>query len=116
MTIEPSNRRKGEHYRWGDGCEGWHLHRSPQVSVTEEILPPEKGDVMHYHEYARQVFYVLSGRMRMDLADQVVRLRAGDCLVVPPFVQHRICNYGRSPLRILLVSTPSQAADRIVVS
>ena len=35
-----ANRQNAPHYRWGDGCDGWHLVRAPQLSVIQERMPP----------------------------------------------------------------------------
>lgn len=26
----------GEHYTWGEGCDGWHLAKTPGLSVIRE--------------------------------------------------------------------------------
>jgi hypothetical protein len=33
------SRENAEHYRWGDDCDGWHLVKSDDLSVIEELIP-----------------------------------------------------------------------------
>ncbi|MFE3073100.1 cupin domain-containing protein [Streptomyces sp. NPDC059247] len=46
------------------------------------------GAPAHFHTKATEMFFVLSGRMRILLHDQVVTLGTGDFLTVPPNVPH----------------------------
>ena len=32
-----------EHYVWGDGCDGWHLLKHPDLSVIQERVPADRG-------------------------------------------------------------------------
>src|SRR5207248_173364 len=42
-------RDTAEHYRWGQGCEGWHLLKHADLSVIRERMPPKTSEVNHYH-------------------------------------------------------------------
>jgi mannose-6-phosphate isomerase-like protein (cupin superfamily) len=50
-----------EHYTWGDVCDGWHLLKRDDMSVIQECVPVGAAEIMHYHNRARQFFYVLQG-------------------------------------------------------
>jgi len=65
-----------EHYVWGDGCDGWHLLRDPQLSVIRERVPPGKGEVLHSHDVAQQFFYIISGHASVELDGRLVQLDA----------------------------------------
>jgi len=41
--MEPVSTRNGEHYIWGDVCDGWHLARAAGLSVIEERMPSAAG-------------------------------------------------------------------------
>ncbi len=43
----------------------------------------------HHHEAEDELFYVLEGRLRMELRDRHVWLEPGEMLVVPRGVEHR---------------------------
>ena len=71
MTDQPSvpvDRRTASHYTWGDACDGWHLVRTPALSVIEERMPPRTSEARHYHRAAAQFFYVLRGRLSIEVA------------------------------------------------
>jgi len=34
-----------EHYLWGNGCDGWHLVKNPQLSVIQELTPAGTAEV-----------------------------------------------------------------------
>lgn len=107
-----SDRALAEHYRWGDGCDGWRLLARPDLSVIEECVPPGMGEVRHRHRRARQFFYVLSGHARIETEAGSIELGAGQGAHVPPGCPHRFHNPGSEPVRFLVVSAPSTAGDR----
>ncbi len=104
-----------EHYTWGDGCDGWHLVKRDDLSVIQERVAPGKSEVMHYHEHARQFFYVLKGTATLvfDTGDIVLREREG--VEVPPKVPHQLRNDSSEELEFLVVSAPKSHGDRIVI-
>ena len=109
------NVRTSEHYRWGEVCDGWRLLESPDLSVIQERIPPGAGEVRHYHDRARQVFFVLDGELQIELGDQHFRLAARDSLEVPPGAEHRVRNTGDVDAAFLVMSAPTTRGDRINV-
>jgi len=110
MTIV--NRTNAEHYRWGGACDGWRLLARADLSVIKERIPPGLGEVSHFHERARQLFYVLSGRLAIELPEGVMELQPGDSLEVPPRTVHRVHNPFAEEATFLVISSPSTASDR----
>ena len=45
--------------------------------------------VWHSHQHEDELFYVLSGELRMEFRDRVVTLQPGEMIVVPRGVEHR---------------------------
>lgn len=45
--------------------------------------------VWHSHRHEDELFYVLSGELRMEFRDRVVTLQPGEIIVVPRGVEHR---------------------------
>lgn len=106
------SRENAEHYSWGEACDGWRLLSRPELSVIEERIPPGRGEVSHFHNHARQLFYVLSGRLKVDLPDESVEVRQGQSLEIPPVVVHRVHNPFESDAVFLVVSSPTTQGDR----
>ena len=110
-TVSIAN---GEHYVWGEGCDGWHLAKTPGLSVIRERVPPGGAEVRHYHGKAEQFFYVLSGVATMETDNGVFKIEADHGLHVPAGVLHRLSNAGGVDLVFLVISTPPSHGDRVV--
>ena len=40
MIKMKTSKRNSEHYHWGNNCSGWHLVKSENLSIIEELMPP----------------------------------------------------------------------------
>lgn len=109
-TVSTGN---AEHYRWGHGCDGWHLLAGEDLSVIEERMPPGAVEVRHRHAQSRQFFYALEGKLTLELDGQVYHLQNGQGLHVPPGAAHQARNESSANTRFLVVSTPRSHGDRI---
>jgi mannose-6-phosphate isomerase-like protein (cupin superfamily) len=110
MTV--IGRENAEHYVWGDRCDGWRLLARQDLSVIEERIPPGLGEVPHFHTHARQLFYVRSGGLRIDVHGESLTLRPGESLEVVPGATHRVHNPFEVDAVFLVISTPTTAGDR----
>jgi len=102
-----------EHYKWGNGCDGWVLLMNNDFSVIEEAMPPGTAEISHYHNDTRQFFYMLSGELIVTMADDSHTLPALSGLEVAPRVPHRVQNCGREVAKFLVISVPPSRNDRI---
>ena len=107
------NPKTVEHYRWGDVCEGWRLLARPDLSVIQERIPAGAGEVRHYHERARQLFFVLAGALEIELRGQAFTLATGDALEIPPGAPHLVRNVAADDASFLVVSAPTTDGDRV---
>ncbi len=103
------------HYSWGEGCDGWHLVRTEELSVIQEHMPPVTEEVRHYHEHARQFFYVLAGTATIEVDGVIHRLGVQDGIEIQPGTPHQLKNEGDSDLHFLVISQPPSHGDRILV-
>ncbi len=112
------SRSSAEHYRWGGAngvvSNGWHLVQTAELSVIEECMPPGAEEVRHFHERARQFFYVLSGELTMELEGEEHRLGAGTGLEIAPGLRHQAFNRSPGEVRFLVISQPRSHGDRLV--
>ena len=68
-----------------------------------------KGNVEHIHPNCEEVVYVLEGSVEHMLGEQQTRLEAGDLIVVPRGVPHRLFNDGSMPARTYIAfSSPDR--------
>jgi quercetin dioxygenase-like cupin family protein len=109
----PTARDRAPHYTWGDGCDGWHLVRDAALSVIEERMPPGTREARHRHARARQFFYVLRGRLAIEVEGRRHALGAGEGLEVPPGAAHEVRNDADAPAEFLVVSQPPGQGDRV---
>jgi mannose-6-phosphate isomerase-like protein (cupin superfamily) len=104
-----------DHYRWGNGCDGWHMVNHPSLSVIRERMPPGTSEVRHLHGQSRQFFFILSGTALLDVDGTSHDLGRGEGLEIPPGVPHQIFNRSPEPLEFLVVSHPHSHGDRVVL-
>ena len=112
MVISTEN---AEHYIWGGICDGWHLLKREDMSVIQERVPVGGAEVMHYHNVARQFFYVLEGEGKMVFEDHELILNKGQGLEISPRVKHQFKNQSNADVHFLVISSPTTKGDRINV-
>jgi mannose-6-phosphate isomerase-like protein (cupin superfamily) len=115
MTTMIQNTDNAEHYQWGQVCDGWRLLNRSELSVIQERIPPGAGEITHFHHRARQLFFVLSGTLQIQLGEQRFHLSTGDSLEVPPLAHHHVHNEGSVDATFLVVSAPTTQGDRVNV-
>ena len=112
MVISIEN---AEHYIWGEINDGWHLLKRDDISIIQEHVPAGSAEVMHFHNVARQFFYVLEGEGTMIFEDHEVTLSKGQGLEIPPQVKHQFRNRSDAEVHFLVISIPTTKGDRINV-
>jgi mannose-6-phosphate isomerase-like protein (cupin superfamily) len=106
------NVHTAQHYVWGGKCDGWRLLDRPGFSAIQERIPPGAGETRHYHRRARQLFFVLSGTLEVEVGDRLFRLQPHDSIEVEPGAMHRVANPCDEDVEFLLISVPSTRDDR----
>ena len=102
-----------EHYHWGEVCDGWRLLQRDGMSVIQERVPAGAAEVMHYHNTARQFFYILEGEGWMAFEDHDVLLKKGEGIEIKPQVKHQFKNQSGADVHFLVMSVPSTRGDRV---
>jgi uncharacterized cupin superfamily protein len=113
MPSSPTSRSTADHYRWGEGCDGWHLVRAVALSVIEERMPPGAREARHRHTTARQFFFVLAGELTMEVDGTRHRLTPRTGIEIAPGAAHQAINESDVDTEFLVVSTPPSHGDRI---
>ena len=109
----PVSRSSARHYTWANVCDGWRLIDTPGLSVVEERVPPGARETRHYHNEARQFFYVLSGTAVVGTEEREHQIPAGSGIEVGPGVHHKFMNRSEEDVVFLVISEPSTKADRV---
>ena len=102
-----------EHYVWGDVCDGWHLLNRDDLSVIQERAPAGGAEAKHYHNTARQFFYILEGQGEMTFEDKTISLKKGEGIEIAPKVKHQFKNQSDEDVHFLVISVPSTSGDRV---
>jgi mannose-6-phosphate isomerase-like protein (cupin superfamily) len=113
MPAKVISTANAEHYTWGNNCDGWYLVRAAELNIIEERMPPSASETRHYHERARQFFFVIEGELTMEIEHHEFRVKAGEGIEVSPGQRHQAMNRSRSPLRMVVTSQPPSHGDRI---
>lgn len=107
------SKENSEHYLWGDNCDGWHLVKSPKLSVIQECVPSGCSEVRHFHERSEQFFFVLSGIASLEVNGTMNRLEPQQGLHVPAGTPHQLKNEHTENLLFIVTSTPPSHRDRV---
>ncbi|MGE5702194.1 MAG: cupin domain-containing protein [Clostridia bacterium] len=110
MKISKGN---AEHYIWGSLCDGWHLVKQPELSIIHERMPHGTSEVRHYHEQARQFFFVLSGTATIEVNGEEIQLGVHEGVEIPPHVPHQMMNKSGADVEFLVISNPTSKGDRV---
>lgn len=63
--------------------------------------------VKHYHKQSTEVYYVLEGKGKLELDQEVVDLEPGVTVFIPPGVRHR----GYGDFKTIVIGTPAQTPE-----
>ncbi|HSU51642.1 MAG TPA: cupin domain-containing protein [Segetibacter sp.] len=102
-----------DYYKWGNQCEAWKLADNKDLSIKLEKMPPGTEEVLHYHNFSQQFFYVLKGRAVFEIDGVILIVHEKEGLHIEAGRRHRIMNKEEdTALEFLVCSQPSVGADR----
>jgi mannose-6-phosphate isomerase-like protein (cupin superfamily) len=81
--------------------------RSERHSVAHVVMPPGRFARRHYHPAAEESYHVLQGTGWVELGDDVRSLSAGESLLIPEGVPHKIANGSDEDLVFIVVCVPA---------
>lgn len=105
--------RNTVNYKWGDGCDGWHFLKTDGLAVIKERMPPNTSEKLHYHEEARQFFFILSGEAVFEIDGKNLSVSEHEGIFIEPLSKHKIMNNYDLDLEFLVISQPESHGDRI---
>jgi mannose-6-phosphate isomerase-like protein (cupin superfamily) len=86
-----------------------------QQSLAEATVPAGGETVEHYHHVAEEIYHLVSGAGRLRLAEEEAEVRAGDTIVIPAGVRHKLWNPGGEPLVLLCCCAPPYSHEDTVL-
>ena len=76
-------------------------------SLAEATVPAGAETVEHLHHKTEELYYFTAGRGRMRLGDEESDVSAGDCVVIPPGVRHKLWASPDADLVLLCCCAPA---------
>ncbi|HEX2984678.1 MAG TPA: cupin domain-containing protein [Ignavibacteriales bacterium] len=111
--MKAINESNAAHYKWGDSCDGWHFLQTNDLAVIKEKMPPHTAERLHYHEKARQFFFILSGEAVFEIEGKRYKAAANEGMHIEPKAKHKIINESGSDLKFIVISQPESHGDRV---
>jgi mannose-6-phosphate isomerase-like protein (cupin superfamily) len=85
-------------------------------SLAEATVPVGGATTAHYHREAEELYFFTAGSGRLRIGDAEREVRAGDCTVIPPGVEHKLWNTGEGPLVLLCCCAPAYSHEDTVLT
>lgn len=85
-------------------------------SLAEATIPPGGATTAHFHPVAEELYFLTQGTGRLRLGAEERGVRAGDCIVIPPGVEHKLTNTGDEELRLLCCCAPPYRHEDTVLT
>ena len=105
VALEPFDRPPLYGTRFGGLSEGT---AAKKLGAGYDVLAPGmRCCPYHFHHAQEEMFVILEGRGHLRVAGEMLPLRAGDVIFIPPGPEypHHIVNTSDAPLKYLSIST-----------
>jgi mannose-6-phosphate isomerase-like protein (cupin superfamily) len=119
--MDIRNRDRVESFTTKDGSEIRELlaHRNSCIakqSLAEARLPVGASTTPHYHPLTEEIYYILVGKGRMRIGEDIAWVGPGDAIAIPPGAEHEITNTGLETLVFLCCCAPAyEHADTVLI-
>jgi mannose-6-phosphate isomerase-like protein (cupin superfamily) len=88
---------------------------STNQSLAEAVVPPGGAIFEHFHRRTEEIYLFTAGSGRMRLGEEERAVRAGDCVVIPPGVRHKLWADESEPLVLLCCCAPPYSHEDTVL-
>jgi mannose-6-phosphate isomerase-like protein (cupin superfamily) len=85
-------------------------------SLAEATVDAGGETAEHYHPQSEEIYYFTAGSGRMRLGSQEAEITAGDCVVIPPGIVHKLWNTGTLPLVLMCCCAPAYSHEDTVLT
>jgi mannose-6-phosphate isomerase-like protein (cupin superfamily) len=89
---------------------------SANQSLAQATVPPGARTEAHYHRTTEEIYLFTAGAGRMLLGGDGAAVRACDCVVIPPGVEHQLVNDGTEPLVLMCCCAPPYSHEDTVLT
>lgn len=118
--VQIVRREQRESFITADGSSIRELAGIPSGNATnqslaEAVVPAGGATIAHMHRCAEEIYLFTGGRGRMRLGEAERDVRAGDCVVIPPGVAHKLWADPDEPLVLLCCCAPAYSHEDTVL-
>lgn len=85
-------------------------------SLAQATVPAGTATDAHYHPVSGEIYHFTSGSGRMRLGDREGHVRAGDTVVIPPGVEHKLWATTNEDLVLLRCCAPAYSNEDTVIT
>ena len=104
---------ESEQIEFGTLYMGTKLRRMEAgLSIIHEKMQGDTKEKYHYHSKARQFFFILKGKVILNIDEQNYYLSEHDGIEIQPNQKHRISNESENDAEFLVISKPAVKDDR----
>ena len=85
-------------------------------SLAQATVPAGGTTDQHFHRLSEEIYLFTAGTGRMRLGDEESEVRAGDTVVIPPGVEHKLWAAPDHDLQLLCCCAPTYSNDDTVIT
>ncbi len=78
-------------------------------------MPEGRSFSRHYHEAMEEIFIIVQGQARIEIASETATLNSGDLVLIPPRAEHVMTNIGSGDLDYIVVGIIESEGGKTVV-
>ena len=75
-------------------------------SLAHVLMNPRAWSLLHHHDQMVEVYIITHGTGDLVCDDDVMRVQAGDAVLIPPGADHMLTNTGMASLEHLVIASP----------
>lgn len=85
-------------------------------SLAQATVPVGGATTAHLHPIAEELYFITHGTGHMRVGADARDVRPGDCIVIPPGVEHKLTNTGSEALLLLCCCAPAYRHEDTVLT
>jgi len=85
-------------------------------SLAEATLLPGKATKEHYHCKSEEIYYVLQGKGKIKIEEEIREVKPKDGIVILPGKKHKIWNTGERKLIFLCCCSPAYSHEDTTIT
>lgn len=90
--------------------------RKTDVGLAVGVLPPQKKAKLHFHKISDEVYYIFSGKGKINLDDSAAKVEKGSMAYIPANTIHGLENLSAKNLEVLCLSSPAYSDKDFILA